>query len=146
MAATLEHRFFGESFPIGFSQATLTTLYAQASTNVTVAKGLETELVTITLVNVLLDSVAFVDWIKSNVTGCGRRQGGNYWRITWRFSCDLGPNLLSGNLLRFHLFEPGGEYLRQPWTVWKPIRIFMVGLGESADADKRLASNISPGI
>lgn len=53
IVAGLEHRFFGDSFPTGVSEENAT------------AK----DLAPLTLDNVLLDSVAFVNWIKNSVPG-----------------------------------------------------------------------------
>jgi hypothetical protein len=50
IGAAIEHRYFGNSFPDGYQN---TTEYFSA----------------LTLENVLLDSVEFVRWIKTNVTG-----------------------------------------------------------------------------
>jgi dipeptidyl-peptidase-2/lysosomal Pro-X carboxypeptidase len=66
VAATLEHRFFGDSFPPGVNDSNATP----------------EDFAPLTLENVLLDSVTFVDWIKSTVPGANESkvivEGGSY--------------------------------------------------------------------
>ena len=66
IVAVLEHRFFGDSFPPGVSDSNATA----------------EDFAPLALDNVLLDSVTFVDWIKSTVTGANKSkvivEGGSY--------------------------------------------------------------------
>lgn len=66
IATILEHRFFGESFPTGLNDSNATPM----------------DFAPLTLENVLLDSVTFIDWIKTTVPGANQSkaiiQGGSY--------------------------------------------------------------------
>lgn len=66
IVAVLEHRFFGDSFPSGVNDSNATPA----------------DFAPLTLENVILDSVTFVNWIKSTVSGANNSkiivQGGSY--------------------------------------------------------------------
>lgn len=66
IVAVLEHRFFGDSFPSGINDSNATP----------------EDFAPLTLENVLLDSVTFVNWVKSTVPGASESkaiaEGGSY--------------------------------------------------------------------